>query len=166
MGAFTIKGTKACNCQMQCDIIPCLFWKTSLCILCIQIIISFFNHIYLLVILTSHIFKVISLSFGNPFMHINYLKCCRQIMFLDLKVLFVYQVYTTHSRNLKGDSYWLFKVQKELRLIKNHICYKYLHIWFKRAFGLVNYKFWWCILNKSCSFLYGVWPVISKKIEL
>jgi len=40
-------------------------------------------------------------------------------MLLDLNVLFVYQMCTIHSQNLRGDSYWWLKVQKELRLIKN-----------------------------------------------
>ncbi len=40
MGAFTIKGTQS-SCQMQCDIVPCLLWKTSLCIVFIQITIFF-----------------------------------------------------------------------------------------------------------------------------
>ncbi len=70
-------------------------------------------------ILIFHKFKVISLSFENPFMHIKHLKCSRQIVLLNLNVLFVYQMCTIHSQNLRGDSYLGFKVQKELRLIKN-----------------------------------------------
>jgi hypothetical protein len=102
--------------QMQCDIAPCLFWKTSLCNVFIEFTISFCNYIYLLMIF--HKFKVISLSFESPFMHIKDLKCSHQIMLLDLNILFVHQMCTIHSQNLKGDSYWWLKVQKELRLIR------------------------------------------------
>jgi hypothetical protein len=69
-------------------------------------------------ILIFHKFKVISLSFESPFMHIKHLKRNRQIVLLDLNVLFIYQMCTIHSKNLK-DSYWSLKVQKELRLTKN-----------------------------------------------
>jgi hypothetical protein len=120
---------------MQCDIVPCLLWKTSLCILFIQIIISFFNNIYLLMILIFHKFKVISLSFESPSMHIKHLKCNRQIVFLDLNVLSFYQMCTIHSQNLKGDSCWWFKVKKELRLI--------IYIYLLRIFThLVQTCFW------------------------
>jgi sortase (surface protein transpeptidase) len=47
--------------------------------------------------LVFHKFKLISLSFESPFMHIKHLKHSRQIMFLDLNVLFVYQMCTIHS---------------------------------------------------------------------
>jgi len=60
---------------MQCDIVPCLLWKTRLCNIFIQITISFCNYIYFLIILIFHKFRVILLSFDNPFMHINHLKC-------------------------------------------------------------------------------------------
>jgi hypothetical protein len=92
--------------KMQCDIILCLLWKTSLCNVFIQITISFCNYIYLLMILIFYKFKVISLSFESPFMHIKHLKCSCQIMLLNLNVLFVYQMCTIHSQNLRGDSYW------------------------------------------------------------
>jgi hypothetical protein len=108
---------------MQCDTIPCLLWKTSLCNVFIQIIISFCNYIYLLMILIFHKFKVISLSFESPFMHIKHFKCSCQIVFLNLNVLFVYQMCIIHSQNLRGDSYWWLKVQKELRLIKKPVYY-------------------------------------------
>ncbi len=140
---------------MQCDIVPCLFWKTSLCNVFIQITISIHNYIYLLMILIFHKFKVISLSFESPFMHIKHFQCSHQIMLLDLNVLFVYQMCPIYSQNLRGDSYWWLKVQKELRLIKKIIHYTYLQIWFKCVFDLLNYKIWWCVFNKSCSFLYG-----------
>jgi len=39
-------------------------------------------------------------------------------MFLDLNILFVYQMCTIHSQNLKANSYWWLKVQKELKLRK------------------------------------------------
>jgi len=45
----------------------------------------FFNYIYLLMILIFHKFKIISLSFESPFMHIKHLKYSRQIVLLDLK---------------------------------------------------------------------------------
>ncbi len=106
------------SCQMKCDIVPCLFWKKNLCNVFIQITIFFCNFIYLLMILIFHKFKVISLSFENPFMHIKHLKCNRQIVLLDLNIFFVYQMCTIHSQNLRGDSYWWLKVQKELRIIK------------------------------------------------
>jgi hypothetical protein len=105
------------NRQMQCDTIPCLLWKTSLCNEFIQITIYFFNYIYLLMIFIFHKFKIISFNFESPFMHTKHLKSSHQIMFLDLNVLFIYQMCTIHSQNLKGDSYWWLKVQKELRLI-------------------------------------------------
>ncbi len=109
------------NCQMQCDIVPCLLWKISLCNVFIQIIISFCIYIYLLMILIFHTCKVISLSFDRPFMHIKHLKRSRQIVLLDLNILFVYQMCTIHSQNLKGNSYWRLKVLKELKLIKKNL---------------------------------------------
>jgi hypothetical protein len=56
-----------------------------------------------------HKFKVISLSFESPFMHIKHLKCSHQIMLLDLNVLFVYQMCTIHSQSLKRDPYLIYK---------------------------------------------------------
>ncbi len=96
-GAF--KKRSQSNYQMQCDIVPCLLWKTSLCNVFIQIIISICNYIYLLMIF--HKFKVISLSFESPFMHIKHLKCSHQLMFLNSNILFVYQMSTIHSQSLR-----------------------------------------------------------------
>jgi hypothetical protein len=140
---------------MQCDIVPCLLWKTSLCILFIQIIISFFNYIYLLIILIFHKFKVISLSFESPFMHIKHLKCNRQIMPLDLNVLFVYQMCTIHSQNLRGYSCWCFKVQKELRLIKKTYLLRISTHLVQTCFWPSKLQILMMYFNKSCSFLYG-----------
>ncbi len=70
---------------MQCDTIPCLFSKISLCIVFIQITISFCNYIYLLMILIFDKFKVISLSFENPFMHIKHLKYNLKIIILKFE---------------------------------------------------------------------------------
>ncbi len=91
------------NYQMQCDIVPCLLWKTSLCNVFIQNTIFFCNYIYLLMIF--HKFKVISLSFESLFMHIKHLKCSHQIMLLDLNFFFVNQMCTIHSQSLRKDSY-------------------------------------------------------------
>jgi hypothetical protein len=48
----------------------------------------------------------------------------------------------------------MIKSAKGVEINKKLICYTYLHIWFKRVFGLLNYKIWWCVFNKSYSFLY------------
>ncbi len=96
LGAFIVKGAKV---VVKCNVIlyHVYFEKTSLCNIFIQITISFCNYIYLLMIFIFHKFKVISLSFESPFMHIKHLTHSHQIVLLDLNVLFVYQMCTIHS---------------------------------------------------------------------
>jgi hypothetical protein len=117
LGAFTVKGVEA---VVKCSVILYhVYFERQVCVFYLfKITISFWNYISLLMILILHKFKVISLSFESPFMHIKHLKCNCQIMLLDLNILFVYQMCTIHSQILKGDSYWWFKVKKELRIIK------------------------------------------------
>jgi hypothetical protein len=73
-------------------------------------------------------------------MHIKHLKCSHQIVFLDLNVLFVYQMCTIHSKNLKGNFILMIKSAKGVEINFKIICYTYLHIWFKHDFGPLNYK--------------------------
>jgi hypothetical protein len=49
----------------------------------------------------------------------------------------------------------MIKSAKGVEINKKLIYYTYLHIWFKHVFGPLNYKIWWCVYNRSCSFLYG-----------
>jgi hypothetical protein len=137
MGAFTVKGAKTI---VKCNVILYhVYFEKQVCVFCLFKLLFFFcNYIYLLMILIFHKFKGISLSFDSPFMHIKHLKCNCQIVILDLNVLFVYQMCTIHSQNLKEDSYWWFKVKKVLRLIKNIFVTNIYTIWFKRVFGLLN----------------------------
>ncbi len=120
--------------QMQCDIVPCLLWKTSLCNVFIQVTIYFCNYIYLLMIF--HKFKVISLSFESPFMHIKHLKCSHQIMLLDLNVLFVYQNVHHSFPKFEKISILIIKSAKGVGINNKLTYYTYLRIWFKRVLAL------------------------------
>jgi hypothetical protein len=77
------------TCQMQCDIILCLLCSKDKFVYFIYPNYYFFcNYIYLLMISIIHKFKVISLSFESPFMHIKHLKCSHQILFFRFECPF------------------------------------------------------------------------------
>jgi len=94
MGAFTVKGTKAI---VKCNVILYhVYFERQVCVMYLFKLL-FFLQLYLFAnYLIFHKFKVISLSFESPFLHIKHLKRSRQILLLDLNVLFVYQMCTIH----------------------------------------------------------------------
>jgi hypothetical protein len=66
-GAFTVKQTKVA--QMQFNIVPCLLWKTSSCIVFILFLFYFCcNCVYLLMIFFLHEFGIISLGYESHVM--------------------------------------------------------------------------------------------------
>jgi len=141
---------------MKCDIVPCLLWKTSLCIIFIQITSFSCNHIYLLMILIFHKFKVISLSFESPFMHIKHLKCKSSNNAFKFEHHFCKSNVHHSFPKFEKKFVLMIKSAKGVEInIKKLICHTYLHIWFKCVFGPLNYKIWWCVFSKSCSFLCG-----------
>jgi hypothetical protein len=82
-GAFIVKGAKAI---IKCNVIVYhVYFEKQVCVFYLLKLLFICNFIYLLMILIFHKFKIISLSFESPFMHIKHLKCNCQIMLLDLK---------------------------------------------------------------------------------
>ncbi len=95
LGAFIVKRAKV---VVKCNVILYhVYFERQVCVMYLFKLLFLFAIIFFIIILIFHKFKVISLSFEIPFMHIKHLTCSHQIVLLDLNVLFVYQMCTIHS---------------------------------------------------------------------